>query len=159
MSLCTLKKSHYLCSHSRKHHENGSTHSTWEHQNPEHSSFPTLSWRLLDMILLFLFPVKEAPSVHAIYNNNYYSFIPYKRTSLALHLMPCGRVIIFIPSRPCKGQVILPPSYPTLCALSQFSGPSIVTDLSWPSSFYTLSQVPTGYYYPLWPVPLVSSSK
>jgi hypothetical protein len=27
------------------------------------------------------------------------SFIPYKRTSFALHLMPCGRVIIFIPSR------------------------------------------------------------
>jgi len=62
---------------------------------------------------------KKNPSVPAVYNNNYYSFIPYKRTSLALHLIPCGRVIIFIPSRPCKGQVILPLSYPTVSALFQ----------------------------------------
>ena len=35
---------------------------------------------------------KKNPSVHAIYNNNYYSFIPYKRTSLALHLIPFNHI-------------------------------------------------------------------
>lgn len=30
-----MKKNDYLCSHSRIHHEKGSTHSTWVYQNPD----------------------------------------------------------------------------------------------------------------------------